>query len=217
MTLDELKAAVALHETFWAAVAQAQTSTEGRKVMRWWLDGNWGRFFSEFWDRIGRGFAGIGEVEHFVDYYLARLNELRAIATKHGIQLPAVAGVKNMTVGAIVGDEVDESMERLHENVMAFGQALRDAVFVPGTWTLRPGAEQTDRYHFYYVTWAPFLTDWLRFRSEKRDIRWQTLPGSGTAKALRAYRTRFSQVLTQAERDGLVSGTGYTPPAWAVR
>jgi hypothetical protein len=114
----------------------------------------------------------------------------------------------------IVGDEVDESMDRLHENVMAFGQALRDLVFVPGTWTLRPGATSTDRYRFYQATWDPFLRDWLSFRSEKRDLRWQTLPGSGTAAALRNFRARFVQILTQAEREWLLSGTGYVPPRW---
>lgn len=115
----------------------------------------------------------------------------------------------------IVGSEVDDSIERLHADIMAFGQALHDRVFTPGTWTLRPGAASTDAYRFYQATWEPFMRDWLNFRSEKRDIPWQTLPGSGTAGALRNFRERFVQVLTQAKQEWLLTGTGYTPPRWA--
>ena len=114
----------------------------------------------------------------------------------------------------IVGDEVDESMERLHADVMDFGQVLRDLLFVPGTWSLRPGVQDTDRYRFYYEPWAPLVRDWISFRSQKRDVPWQTLPGSGTAGAIYAFRERFVRALTQAVREGLVSGTGYTPPGW---
>jgi hypothetical protein len=116
----------------------------------------------------------------------------------------------------IVGDEVDDSIERLHGNVMTFGQALRDLVFVPGTWALRPGVQQSDRYHFYTTTWDPFLRAWLSFRSQKRDVPLQTLPGSGTASELRRFRATFAQILQQAEREWLLSGTGYIPPQWAL-
>lgn len=115
----------------------------------------------------------------------------------------------------IVGAAVDDSIDRLHADVMAFGQVLHDLIFVPGTWSLRPNADP-DRYRYYQATWAPFVSAWLRFRSQKRDIPWQTLPGSGTVDALRAFRVRFVEALTEAVRDGLVSGTGYTPPGWTA-
>lgn len=116
----------------------------------------------------------------------------------------------------VVGDEVDDSMERLHANVMTFGQALRDLVYVPGTWALRPGATSTDRYRFLQATWDPFLRSWLQFRSLKRDVPLQTLPGSGTASALRRYRARFAEIVRAAERELLVSGgaSGYVAPTW---
>ena len=115
--------------------------------------------------------------------------------------------------GMIVGAEVDESIEHLHADVMEFGQVLRDLVFMPDTWSLRPNVHP-DRYNFYRVTWAPFMSAWLLWRSQKRDIPWQTLPGSGTEGELYAFRVRFVKALTEAVRDGLVSGTGYTQPGW---
>jgi len=119
----------------------------------------------------------------------------------------------------VVGDEVDDSMERLHANVMTFGQALRDLVYEPGTWRPRPGAETSDRYRFLQSTWDPFLRAWLHFRGTKHDIPWQTLPGSGTARELRGFRERFAQIVRQAEREFLVSGgrDGYVAPSWVFQ
>jgi hypothetical protein len=115
----------------------------------------------------------------------------------------------------IVGDEVDDAMERLHADIMEFGQALRDRIYLPGTWTLRQGATSTDGYRFYTSAWEPFLREWLNFRSLKRDVPLQTLPFSGTASLLRSYRERFVQLLTQAKQQWLLTGTGYVPPQWA--
>lgn len=119
----------------------------------------------------------------------------------------------------VIGDEVDDSMERLHANVMDFGQVLRDLVYVPGTWTLRAGAASSDRYRFFQATWDPFLRAWLHFRALKRDVPWQTLPGSGTVAELRGYRARFAQIVRQAEREFLVSGGsgGYVAPPWVFQ
>lgn len=126
-----------------------------------------------------------------------------------------VYGKRTSSSRMIVGDEVDDAMERLHADIMEFGQAIRDRIYLPGTWTLRQGAAATDSYRFYQSAWEPFLREWLHFRSQKRDVPWQTLPLSGTADMLRSYRERFVQLLTQAKQQWLLTGTGYVPPQWA--
>jgi hypothetical protein len=120
------------------------------------------------------------------------------------------------TVPTVIGDAVDDSIDRLHTQIMAFGLALHDLVYVPGTWRVKPGATSTDAYRFLNSTWDPFMRDWMNFRSEKTEIPWQTLPGSGSAHAVQQYRTRFGQILLAAERAWLLSGTGYHTPEWAL-
>jgi hypothetical protein len=91
--------------------------------------------------------------------------------------------------------DVEDELNQLHNEIMQFGQEVRDQIFTHGTWNFLPGVtSQNPLYKYFLTVWEPFINGWLAFRGEKIDIPLQTLPLSGTWDRIQDYRKKLIDI-----------------------
>jgi hypothetical protein len=110
---------------------------------------------------------------------------------------------RNEVIGAIsMPGVVSDEVSSFHTDFMTTGQEIRDALFEPGTWKLREGADP-QFFKWYQEVYSPFVNEWLQFYGWHKNAFWMNLPLSGSWDQVQSYRGRLIALRNSAKQFGV--------------
>lgn len=118
-------------------------------------------------------------------------------------------------VGSIFADDqsITDECNRLHAEMMAVGQEIRDFIYLPGSWNLKPGVTvDSQAYQWYRNIWEPFRDDWMKFR--EIHSHWYNNLWGVSWDQVQAYKARLIQMRDAAKKNLNIPflGPAPTPP-----